>query len=444
MSSEIIEVLRRRGVIIHAPAACHIYDINPANFEAGVELFPGCTITGQETLIGSGTKLGQAGGGYFENLRAGRGCNLYGGYYKDCVLLDGVKVRGHAEFRHGTLLEEACSAAHHVGYKMTIQMPWTTAGSMVNFADTLIAGGRSQRDFTEIGSVIALYNYTPWGDKFASRFGDVPSGVFLDQERVFIGGQAQIVSPVRVGYGSVIAAGSSLRRDLDGDLLYARGTPRLKIPFDAKRYGKLMPKISRSFEYIGQLWALWAWYERVRLPAARLLDAALETSTATIEIDRSPVQKLGLNSNFYQTLYSAAQDQILAGIKERLHRLEKLAAKLPASLECWQALEAARDDPNTELAPSMIAEHRIVAELLDRKLSQLVLEPASHAENLAALDEVRDQLCRNLENRAELNSCTEPAGLSYPLAIQSNMGPEAKALGRQSLQTIVDAYARLN
>ena len=77
-------------------------DDDPTRFEAGVEIFPGCVIEGAESLFGAGTKLGKAGGGYFRNVRAGRGCDLYGGAYDDCVLLDGVTgghnlVKSHAD-----------------------------------------------------------------------------------------------------------------------------------------------------------------------------------------------------------------------------------------------------------------------------------------------------------------------------------------------------------
>src|SRR5690606_16728375 len=138
--------------------------------------------------------------------------DLFSGYFVDATFLDGVTVRGHAEMRGGTLMEEGAECGHHVGYKMTIMMPNVVAGSLVNFCDALMAGGTSRKDHSEIGSCLALYNFTPWGDKFASMFGDVPHGVFLRERRIFVGGQTQIVSPVKVGYGALIPAGAAVRR----------------------------------------------------------------------------------------------------------------------------------------------------------------------------------------------------------------------------------------
>ena len=63
----LIEDLQLRGVVVHAPAATVIEDVDPLRFEAGAEIFPGCTIRGARTLVGRGTLLGKAGGGYFEN-----------------------------------------------------------------------------------------------------------------------------------------------------------------------------------------------------------------------------------------------------------------------------------------------------------------------------------------------------------------------------------------
>jgi hypothetical protein len=303
--------LKQRGVVVHAPESTTIIDVHPERIEAGVEIFPGVNLRGEQTLLGAGTRLGRAGGGWFENVRTGRGVDLYGGYFEDCVFLDRVTMRGQSEVRGGTLLEEECEAAHHVGYKMTIQLPWVVAGSLVNFCDALVSGGTSRKDHSEIGSTLALYNYTPWGDKFASLFGDVPNGVFCRQKRIFIGGQTQIVSPVHMGFGSVLAAGSSLRRSIPENRLVSNAAAEFDMPFDAVRYGALTPKFELTLRYIGNLYALHAFYTCVRLPST--------------------------DDAFEQSLYDAAVKQIEAGISERIKRLNELANKLPGSLAAWQS-----------------------------------------------------------------------------------------------------------
>src|SRR5690606_4799827 len=123
---------------------------------------------------------------------------------------------------------------------------------------------------------LALYNYTPWGDKFASLFGDVARGVFLRSPRIFIGGQTQVVSPVQVGYGAVLTTGCAVRRDVPAGRLYGEGALGVDAPLSAQRYGALASKLATTARFIANLRALSHWYEHVRLPLAG--DDALEVA----------------------------------------------------------------------------------------------------------------------------------------------------------------------
>ncbi len=332
--TDIKQTLIDKGVIMLAPDAVVIDSaIDPDQIEPGVELFPGCVIRGARTHIGAGSRLGMSGGGLYENIAVGRGVELYGGVFKDAVFLDGVVVRGNAEIRGGTLMEEGSEVAHHVGLKMTITLPDVVMGSLVNFCDALIAGGTSRKDHTEVGSCLALYNFTPWGDKFASLFGDVPNGVFLRSRRIFVGGQTQIVSPVHVGYGALVPAGCAVRRSVPAGRMVGHASLTVDTTFDHELYGGLGPKFALTRQYIGNLRALQAWYQQVRVPLAsgdRLLEAC----------------------------YQAALTQIGAGIKERIKRLDKLVAKLPRSLELHQTHLAAADCTNPAMHQKRIAEHQ--------------------------------------------------------------------------------------
>jgi len=92
--------------------------------------------------------------------------------------------------RKGSLYEEDASSAQHTDTKMTVLFPWTTLGSNINFCDVLLAGGTGPEPgyFSEVGSGTIHFNFSIRGDKAtASLFGDVSSGVFLDQQRLFIG-----------------------------------------------------------------------------------------------------------------------------------------------------------------------------------------------------------------------------------------------------------------
>lgn len=319
--------LRSRGVVVHGEGAVAVgEEVRPERIEAGVEIFPGTTIRGAETLLRAGTRIGRAGGGWFENVRAGRNVELSGGVFEDCVFLDGVIIRGGAEMRGGTLVEEGAEAAHTVGYKMTIVFPDTVAGSLINFCDALLAGGTSRKNHSEIGSAMALYNFTPWGDKFASLFGDVPRGVFLRSPAIFLGGQTKIVNPVRVGYGAVIAAGSCVRRPVPAGVLYSEPPPAFEMPFDRALMGSVGSKFDLTIEYVANLKALALWYATARAAAA----------------EHDPLQA---------DLFAAGGKQVEAGIRERRKRLRTFADRLSGSRDAWAA------EPVSETRDRRIREH---------------------------------------------------------------------------------------
>lgn len=390
--SPTVSALLERGVEIPAPSAVVVGDeVRPERIEAGAVLYPGVVLRGARTCVGAGSELGRAGGGSFEDVCVGRGVQLYGGVYRDAVCLDGVVVRGHAELRGGTLMEEGAEAAHHVGLKMTVLFPWVVTGSLINFCDALFAGGTSREDHGEIGSCLALYNYTPWGDKFASMFGDVPRGVFLRAPRVFVGGQTQVVSPVRVGYGTVIPAGLAVRRPVGEGRLAGETMRAINEAFDGQRLGALTPKISLTVEYLANLYALEAWYEVVRVPAAR-----------------DPFEAL---------LWGEASRQVVANIVERRKRLGKMMAKVPASLTAHGA--------GAEPDAKRMTEHRAALELWGER-EEVLRAPPGRLELRSELAPVGQQVADVMR-----------AGASYLEAVQRLDG-ELVERGMASLQGFVD------
>ena len=63
------DALRARGVILHSPASTVLQGIDPENFEPGAEIYPSVTLRGASLQVGAGSKLGKAGGGYFEDVQ---------------------------------------------------------------------------------------------------------------------------------------------------------------------------------------------------------------------------------------------------------------------------------------------------------------------------------------------------------------------------------------
>jgi hypothetical protein len=320
------DALQRRGVVLHDPSSCTFTNIDPDRFEPGVEIFPCTHLVGPTTAVGRGSKLGITGGTRIEHTVIGRNVTLHSGFFHHAVLHDDCVLRGHAELRGGTVLEEGCEAAHHVGYKNTFMTPWTVAGSLVNFCDALFAGGRSRADHGEIGSCLALYNYTPWGDKFASRFGNVLQGLLLRADRVFIGGQTQIVSPVLVGEGVVVPAGLSVRRNIPPHRIHGDIPIAVDAPFDPLRIGAITPKLHATADIVAHLHAIEYWYSTVRRAWA----------------GSDPLRL---------ALVSHSLHQLASHRTERTQRLASFLQRLDASLVSWESSSHPRRD-------ARIAEHR--------------------------------------------------------------------------------------
>ena len=168
-----------------------------------------------------------------------------------------------AQVREGCLLEEEANGSHTVGLKQTILFPFVTLGSLINFCDCFLAGGTSRKDHSEVGSSYIHFNYTPNQDKATpSLLGDVPRGVMLREPPIFLGGQGGLVGPARIGFGTVIAAGTIWRGDCPegGKLLRGEGRPVSAEAFHPGLYGDIRRKVTNNIVYLANLLALRQWY----------------------------------------------------------------------------------------------------------------------------------------------------------------------------------------
>jgi hypothetical protein len=305
---EIVAELLRRGIDIPNPLTLDIGpEVDPDRISAdGVTIHPGCRIRGAGTVISAGATLGAEAPVTLDNCRLGPSVELKGGFFSKSVFLEKSSMGSGAQVREGTLLEEESGGAHCVGLKQTILFPFVTLGSLINFCDCLMSGGTSRKDHGEVGSSYIHFNFTPDGDKTtASLFGDIPRGVMLDQQPIFLGGQGGTVGPVRTGFGTVVAAGSILRNDVleDNTLVLSKPLPGLRRPVAPQSYKNLAPTVTKNLQYLAGLVALRQWYLHVRRPFFG-------------------VQELG------PLVFEGALEVIAAGQSERARRLAAMVAKV--------------------------------------------------------------------------------------------------------------------
>jgi len=311
---EKIRVLRQQGVTLPDPGQVSVSDDVPLDRVQGpnTTLYPGARLVGSRLLVCSGARIAASGPAVVQDCAVGPGVTLGSGTFSSAVFLRGASMGPCAQVRAGTLLEEEASGAHTVGLKQTILLPFVTLGSLINFCDILMAGGTSRRDHSEVGSSFIHFNFTPFGESgdkaTPSLIGEVPRGVMLRSNRIFLGGQGGLVGPLSMDYGTVLAAGFVYRRDHGPDELVVgeKLTPRT-LPWTPHRYVNIRAKVERNLRYVGNLVALWHWYDRVRLRVAGT--------------DRERAE-----------LYRRGRDMVASGIAERVGRLGQIAGYMERSV----------------------------------------------------------------------------------------------------------------
>jgi UDP-N-acetylglucosamine/UDP-N-acetylgalactosamine diphosphorylase len=242
-----------------------------------------------------------------ENCLIGPGVELKGGFFKDAVFLRGSCCGSGAHVREGTILEEHSSTAHAVGLKQTILFPFVTLGSLINFCDCLMAGGTDRKNHSEVGSSYIHFNFTPNQDKATpSLIGDVPRGVMLNQQPIFLGGQGGMVGPLRLSFGTTVAAGTILRKDelRPNRLIFSGAGKEGNIESRPGRYAGASRIIQNNVYYIANLLALRQWYRQVR--------------------------RLFVGAAFPEPLLEGLLRNLHSAIAERLRRLRELAEKMIA------------------------------------------------------------------------------------------------------------------
>ena len=363
------KLLIERGVVLPDPDSVFIApEVDPARIHPGAVIHPGCRIGGAETAIGPGAQIGAESPVTLRNCQIGKDAVVSGGFLDGTTMLDGASAGDGFHSRPGTLLEECSSVAHTVGLKQTVLMPYVTLGSLINFCDVLMAGGTGSDNHSEVGSSYIHFNFTPHQDKAtASLVGDVPRGVLLDQKPIFLGGQGGLVGPCRIAYGTVVAAGCVLRRDVleENQLVTGSSTTALRTrPYDAVKYGRVEGILENGLAYLGNILALRAWYDHARRPVM----AKTPWGVACCEGARRRLGEIW---------------------KERVKRLDQLAGKFVASVE-------AAGEQRTSLVfaaqSRFIAEWPQIRERLAARWSQPLTPEGAAAEAVQTLAQAED--CR--------------------------------------------------
>lgn len=353
------EQLKQRDVVLIEPDSIYVdQSIKAERIAPGAVIHPGCRLSGEFTSIGSKCHIGTETPMTIDNCQLGSNVSLAGGYATCATFLDGASLGSGAHVRPGTLLEECAGAAHSAGLKHTILMPFVTLGSLINFCDVMMAGGTDRSNHSEVGSSYVHFNYAPQQHKATpSLIGDVPNGVMLDRQPIFLGGQGGLVGPARITYGTTTAAGVICRRDMlqPGKLLLQNEKHRqATIDYNPVLFGDISRIVTNNAVYFGQLLALREWYRCVRKnfmnktayeiacyvgSCSRLAEALAERIK---QLDRfaAVLRRSRETSVREDNTPSSSQKQFIAKwplIRERLHALETESALMQSLHEHFES-----------------------------------------------------------------------------------------------------------
>lgn len=405
----IIETLKDRGVVFPDPGAVYVGpDVDPARILPGAVLHPGCRITGKRSLVMEGAEIGSEGPAAVHDCAVGRRVRLKGGSFSGSVFLEGSSAGPAAHVRPGTIFEEGASAAHAAGVKQTILFPWVTLGSLVNFCDCLMSGGTGPKNHSEVGSSYIHFNFTPQQDKAtASLIGDVPRGVMLRENPIFLGGQGGLAGPCNIAYGTVIAAGTVWRRDIvEENRLWVTGplSRSAGLKFTPGLYKSISGIVEHNLNYLGNLAALFNWYVHVR--------------------------SLFFSSEPEKALHKALLDACRSAMEERLKQMSLLAARMPRSIALYRAAEGSPPEHLLSQKQELFDKWPIVEEGIRARLDETADQPpeafpeaVSKAKDVASGDYVKAVMSLSDADRA--------AGTAW----LSGIVGEVMAIGREVLSS---------
>lgn len=171
-------------------------------------IHPTCSIGGT-TVIGSGCLIES--GVSISSCRIGDGCRIKAGsVLEDSELRNAVAVGPMAHLRPGTLLNDHVKVGNFVETKKTVMGEGSKASHLTYLGDAEIG-----RD-VNVGCGTITCNYD-----------GVKKHRTVIDDNVFIGSDVQLVAPVRVGANSLIAAGTTVTRDVPAGSLAISRTPQV-------------------------------------------------------------------------------------------------------------------------------------------------------------------------------------------------------------------------
>ncbi|MCM3878035.1 MAG: bifunctional UDP-N-acetylglucosamine diphosphorylase/glucosamine-1-phosphate N-acetyltransferase GlmU [Thermoanaerobaculia bacterium] len=178
---------------------------------------PFATLLGK-TTVGAGSRIGQ--GTVIRDAVLGRGVTVRPYcVIESAVVGDAAVVGPFARLREGTDLAEGVHVGNFVETKKAVLGKGVKANHLTYLGDTEIG------ERTNVGAGVITCNY----DGFAKNRTTIGRDVF-------VGSDAQLVAPITIGDGAIIAAGTTVTEDVPKDALALARVPQTNLPEGGARY----------------------------------------------------------------------------------------------------------------------------------------------------------------------------------------------------------------
>ncbi len=199
----------RRGVTLHDPASTYIEA--DVQIGADTELHPGVVLRGA-CRIGSGCLIDV--GCVLTNVHVADGAHLKPyTVATDSQLGERVQIGPFSHLRPDSVVENGAHIGNFVELKKTRIGPGSKANHLAYLGDADIGAG------VNVGCGTITCNYD-----------GVSKHQTVVEDEVFIGSDTQLVAPVRIGRGSIIAAGTTVTRDVPPGALTLSRVPQVDKP----------------------------------------------------------------------------------------------------------------------------------------------------------------------------------------------------------------------
>ncbi len=199
---QIVEQHMRNGVTIMDPV--HTYIDPSVQIGADTVIYPNCYLQG-ETVIGEECTL--LPNTFIVNSTLGNKVEIKGySVITESHIAAHSSVGPFAHLRPGTILEEHVKIGNFVEVKKSVIGKGSKASHLSYIGDTLM--GKE----VNIGAGMITCNYD--GEKKLQT---------IIEDEVFVGSDSQFIAPIRIGKGSYIATGTTVRKDVPpGALVFNR------------------------------------------------------------------------------------------------------------------------------------------------------------------------------------------------------------------------------